>query len=78
MTPHQFMDELFGPGWREEDLHLYLDRIKLVFEDAQRYYVVRDFAKSIKLSDNLASNEERKRTDDIVDARRFAHDFDED
>lgn len=78
MTPKEFLDELFGPGWREEDLPLYLDKIKETFEDAQRYYVVRDFAKNIKLMDNLVSNEERKRTDDIVDARRFAHDFDED
>jgi hypothetical protein len=77
VIPREFLDELFGPGWREEDLPLYLDKIKETFEDAQRYYVVRDFAKNIKLTDNLASNEERKRTDDIVDARRFAHDFDE-
>lgn len=78
MTPAEFIDELFGPGWREEDLSLYLDKIKQTFDDAQRYYVVRDFAKNIKLTDNLVSNTERQRTDDIVDARRLSHDFDED
>jgi hypothetical protein len=78
VTATQFIDELFGPGWQEEYLPLYLDKIKQTFEDAQRYYVVRDFAKNIKLTDNLASNAERQRTDDIVDARRLSHDFDED
>jgi len=78
VTPAEFIDELFGPGWREEDLSLYLDKIKQTFDDAQRYYVVRDFAKNIKLTDNLVSNTERQRTDDIVDARRLSHDFDED
>ena len=78
MTPAEFIDELFGPGWREEDLSLYFDKIKQTFDDAQRYYVVRDFAKNIKLTDNLVSNTERQRTDDIVDARRLSHDFDED
>lgn len=78
MTPAEFIDELFGPGWREEDLSFYLDKIKQTFDDAQRYYVVRDFAKNIKLTDNLVSNTERQRTDDIVDARRLSHDFDED
>lgn len=77
MTPPEFIDELFGPGWREEDLPLYLDKLKQFVEDAQRYYVIRDFAKNIKLTDNPVSNTERQRTDDIVDARRLSHDLDE-
>ena len=77
MTPPEFIDELCGPGWREEDLPLYLDKIKQFAEDSQRYYVIRDFAKNIKLTDNPVSNTERQRTDDIVDARRLSHDLDE-
>ena len=37
MTPPEFIDELFGPGWREEDLPLYLDKLKQFVEDSQRY-----------------------------------------
>lgn len=77
MTANEFIEELLGTGWREEDLPLYLDKIKEFYEDSQRYYVIRDFAKNIKLMDNPVSNTERQRTDDIVDARRLSHDLDE-
>lgn len=77
MTPKQFINELFGEGWTNSQLPSFLDIIKRFDEDSQRYYVVRDFAKNIKLMDNPVSNEERHRTDDIVDARRYAHDPDE-
>lgn len=77
MTPKQFINELFGEGWTNAQLSSYLDVIKRFAEDSQRYYVVRDFAKNIKLMENPVSNEERQRTDDIVDAKRYAHDPDE-
>jgi hypothetical protein len=52
--------------------------LKRFNEDAQRYYVVRDFAKKLELGDNPVSKEESRISDDMIDARRYDHDPDED
>ena len=42
MTPVQFVTELFGEGWTEEKLSVFLVMVKQMQEDALRYHHLRD------------------------------------
>ena len=77
MTPTEFVTHLFGEGWHKRQLPLFADMLKRFNEDAQMYYVVRDFAKKLELGDNPVSKEESRIRDDMIDARRYDHDPDE-
>ena len=70
MTPKQFVNELFGEDWKPNQLPVFLDQIKAWSEDSQRYYVVRDFAKT-EFSVNPRDRKECHEFDDFVDAKRF-------
>jgi len=77
VTPKEFVTELFGEGWKPSQLPLFLDRLKAMSEDAQRYYAVRDFAKKLEFEADPRPREECHKFDDLVDAKRFEHDLDE-
>lgn len=77
MTPKQFVTELFGEDWKPSQLPVFMDQIKAWSEDAQRYYAVRDFAKKLEFSENPRDRVDCHKFDDLVDAKRFEHDLDE-
>jgi len=70
MTPKQFVNELFGEDWKPSQLPVFLDQIKAWSEDAQRYYVVRDFVKP-EFNIDPRERKECHEFDDLVDAKRF-------
>jgi len=75
MTPKQFINELFGEDWKPSQLPVFLDQIKAWSEDAQRYYVVRDFAKDIDWEAEPRLRVKFGEFDDLIDAKRFEHPF---
>jgi hypothetical protein len=77
MTPKQFINELFGEDWKPSQLPVLLDQLKLWADDAQRYYVVRDYAKELEWETDPRLRVNFGEFDDLVDAKRFEHDFDE-
>lgn len=42
MTPEEFINALFGEGWTQQQLPLFLHILKQMDEDAKRYHQVRD------------------------------------
>jgi hypothetical protein len=42
MKPDQFITELFGDGWTEAQLPVFLIMLKQMQEDATRYHAIRD------------------------------------
>ncbi len=77
MTPKQFVNELFGEDWKPSQLPSFLDSLKTWSEDAQRYYAVRDFAKKLEWDTDPRDRKECHEFDDLVDAKPFEHDLDE-
>ncbi len=76
MTPKQFINELFGEGWKPSHLPVFLEQIKMWAEDAQRYYVVRDFS-TTQFNKNPRDRKDCHEFDDLVDAKRFEQELDE-
>lgn len=68
MTPEQFIDALFGEGWKPEHLPVFLEAVKRMQEYAQRYLELREFL--AKGDDWLASRESLNSVDDHIDAVR--------
>ena len=71
MTPKQFINELFGEDWKPSQLPVLLDKLKGWSEDAQRYYVVRDFSQDLKWETEPRLRVKFGEFDDLVDAKRF-------
>lgn len=71
MTPDQFISELFGEGWDERQLPVFLVMAEKMSEDAQRYHVLRDYLEGTKFRDDPRPREEYHEFDDVVDAKRF-------
>jgi hypothetical protein len=42
MTPEEFITAMFGDGWTQEQLPVFLSMVERFQEDAQRYYEIRD------------------------------------
>ena len=42
MTPVQFITELFGDGWTQSQLPVFVAMLRQAQEDARRYHLVRD------------------------------------
>ena len=76
MTSNEFIEELVGGNWEEWHLPVLLAHVKQSLEDAQRYKVVRDFAKKLSFNDNPRERSEFNEFDDLVDAKGY--DTDED
>lgn len=72
MTPHQFIDALFGPGWTEFQLPVFLEMLKKMQEDANRYYELREILarKNDFVADRAALNSIDEYIDEYVDAAR--------
>lgn len=69
MTPHDFIDALFGQGWTEDQLPVFLHVIMKMDEDSKRYHQVRE----VMASGNLAYVADKKalyEIDDLVDKAR--------
>lgn len=77
MTPKQFVTELFGEDWKPSQLPAFIDTLKSWSEDAQRYYAVRDFAEKLQWETEPRDRKQCHEFDDLVDAKRFEHDLDE-
>lgn len=77
MTPKQFVTELFGEDWKPSQLPVFIETLKLWSEDAQRYYAIRDFAKKLQWDTEPRDRKGCHEFDDLVDAKRFEHDLDE-
>jgi hypothetical protein len=77
MTPKQFVTELFGEDWKPSQLPAFIDTLKSWSEDAQRYYAVRDFAGKLQWETEPRDRKQCHEFDDLVDAKRFEHDLDE-
>lgn len=71
MTPEQFITELFGEGWDERQLPVFLVMAERMSDDAQRYHVVRDYMRNVEFREEPRSREEYHEFDDVVDAKRF-------
>lgn len=68
MSPDQFIDALFGSGWTEAQLPVFLEMLKKMQEDAQRYHEVRD---TLARGDYwVADRASLNSVDDQVDAAR--------
>jgi hypothetical protein len=77
VTPKQFITELFGEDWKPSQLPVFVDTLKAWSEDAQRYYAVRDFAEKLQWEPEPRDRKQCHEFDDLVDAKRFEHDLDE-
>lgn len=42
MTPVQFITEIFGDGWTQSQLPVFLAMLRQAQEDARRYHLIRD------------------------------------
>lgn len=70
MTPEQFIDALFGPGWTEQQLPVFLEMVRRMQEDSRRYYEVREsLAKGVYW---IADRTSLCAVDDEVDAARHS------
>jgi hypothetical protein len=68
MTPSEFVTALFGEGWTEGQLPVFLNMLMRVQEDAGRYLELRDaLAKGDEL---VASRKSLNSVDDFVDSVR--------
>lgn len=68
MTKDQFIDALFGPGWTEAQLPVFIEILRRTQEDAKRYYELRDaFARD---GDWIADQKSLNSVDEQVDRAR--------
>lgn len=67
MTPEEFITALFGEGWSPEMLPIYLDMLKQMSADAQRYYIVRDNTFNIEFTDEPNSRDNLAMFDNAID-----------
>jgi hypothetical protein len=68
MTPHQFIDGLFGPGWTESQLPVFLDMLRTMQDDARRYHELREIL--ARKNDWIADRKSLNSVDEYVDAAR--------
>ena len=61
MTPEEFITELFGPGWTQEQLPAFLMILQKFDEDSKRYHQVREM---------MAGNS-------FINTRKTLHEIDE-
>jgi hypothetical protein len=68
VTKDQFIDALFGPGWTEAQLPVFLEMLRQMQEDAKRYHELRE--QIAKGSDWIASRESLNSVDEYLDYAR--------
>jgi hypothetical protein len=67
LTPEQFITALFGEGWTPEMLPVFLETMKQLSADAQRYYIVRDNTFNIEFTNEPNSRENLVMFDNAID-----------
>jgi hypothetical protein len=67
LTPEEFITALFGEGWSPEMLPIFLDMLKQMSADAQRYYIVRDNTFNIEFTDEPNSRDNLAMFDKAID-----------
>jgi hypothetical protein len=67
LTPDEFITALFGEGWTPEMLPVFLDMMKQMSADAQRYYIVRDNTFNIEFTNEPNSRENLAMFDNAID-----------
>ena len=65
MTTEQFITDLFGDGWTESQLPVFLQILRQTQEDALRYHAIRDAA-----TGDLSSQSDLRKFDIEVDKAR--------
>ncbi len=71
MTPEEFIDALFGEGWTNDQLPLFLDILKGFDRDSKRYHEIRELLAN--RNGFAATREQLSEIDDLVDeAARYA------
>jgi hypothetical protein len=71
VTPEEFITALFGKGWTEAQLPLFLVMVQKFNEDSKRYHEIRELLTN--RSGAIATREELNEFDDLVDeAARYA------
>lgn len=69
MTPQEFIDALFGKGWTESQLPLFLVMLQQMEQDSKRYHEIRELlagGDACYAADRKALHE----IDDVVDSAR--------
>ena len=69
MTPEEFIDALFGKGWNNQQLPVFLHILKQMDEDAKRYHQVRDVMAAGNAS-YVADKRALYEIDELVDSAR--------
>lgn len=70
MTESEFIDELFGEGWTQEQLPLFLEIVKQFDLDSKRYHQLRDMVASEFEENYIPTREELYEVDSMVDKAR--------
>jgi len=71
VTPEEFIDALFGKGWTNDQLPLFLEIVKKFDQDSKRYHEVRELLTNE--SGLFATRKQLREFDDLVDeAARYA------
>ena len=68
MTPEEFITGLFGEGWTESQLPVFLTMLMAAQEDAKRYYEIRDILAGDRF---IPSRKSLESVDDMADAGRY-------
>jgi hypothetical protein len=70
MTSDELITDLLGKGWQPSILPLFLNELKKAFDDANRYYFIRDFAKELSFNNAPRSREELELFDRMLDEKQ--------
>ncbi len=70
VTPEEFIDALFGEGWTQDQLPVFLEIVKGFDRDAKRYHEVRELLAS-RPGSFVASRKELYEVDELVDKARL-------
>ena len=70
MNSDELVTELLGKGWQPSILPLFLNELKKAFDDANRYYFIRDFAKELTFNNVPRSREELTLFDRMLDEKQ--------
>jgi ribosomal protein S4E len=71
LTPEEFVDALIGQDWEPWQLPVLLSFVINSMEDAERYRVVRDYAKKLTFNEHPRDRAQLKAFDDLVDSQKY-------
>lgn len=71
MTPEEFIDALFGEGWTQDQLPIFLEIVKGFDRDSKRYHEIREILAGGRES-FVASRKKLNEVDELVDQARLS------